>query len=409
MGWVRDAWRIPSYVALANGDAQFAEELRVQLLANPRAPPLRIAGLIAQLLFAFWFGELGSTALDLLQPWPLPRFPQPTGGGMEAAQAWLGAVAASRTHFLRVASVLLRVVGVSVGAWAAGNASRLQRSSFMQLFLATLVAQLGMILRATPTTEPAATDDADAHSERSWLAILVAVAVYARWRCWSEEALELTATAPDPSSTGVVLEQGSGGGPVAPRRSGGRCRRFWLWTLWCWLLAALTTSYVLNCSLDTDSSAPLKVGLRSAVSSPDAQLLFQQLQQQWAEMRRMGAREWWRSVREQLDLGGVEQSYELLELSAAEGAAMSASQLRRHRNKLALRFHPDKCGESAGLSREQCEVRFAQLQKAYEKIIKTRSAQETRAQAREEKRNKRKKDTADEAARRRAQKQKKRS
>lgn len=326
---------------------------------------------------------------------------------MTDAQAWIGAVATSRTHLLRVASVLLRVVGVSVGAWAAGNASRLQRSSFMQLFLATLVAQLGMILRATPTTDPTATEDAD-HSERSWLAILAAVVVYARWRCWSEEALELTATVPDPSSTGVVLEQGSADGPAAPRRTSGRCRRFWLWTLWCWLLAALTTSYVLNCSLDTDSSAPLKVGLRSAVSSPDAQLLFQQLQQQWAEMRRMGAREWWRSVREQLDLGGVEQSYELLELSAAEGAAMSASQLRRHRNKLALRFHPDKCGESEGLSREQCEVRFAQLQKAYEKIIKTRSAQETRAQAREEKRNKRKKDT-DDAARRRAQKQKKRS
>jgi len=129
LGWVRDAWRIPSYVALANGDAQFAEELRVQLLANPRAPPLRVAGLIAQMLFAFWFGELGATALDLLQPWPLPRFPQPTGGGMEGAQAWVGAVAASRTHLLRVASVLLRVVGVSVGAWAAGNASRLLRSA----------------------------------------------------------------------------------------------------------------------------------------------------------------------------------------------------------------------------------------------------------------------------------------
>ena len=394
VGWLRDGWRLASYVRWANSGAAEVHRVVLEYSLSPRAPARSgLAGLCGQVLLSAWLGEILSTAFDLLQPEALPRFPTwaSSGGSLQALLAALMAL----PHLLRMLSVILRVLGVALGATVAGNFSPLQHSSFLPVLGATAVAQglaMAFISSSSPTSSKTASEPADVEewSERCWSAIVVAVAVYTWRRTWSLQARQMVSRAQQQARAGVIVAEGSDVDDAAAAKSvrmmvrdspavrftlaearapdasalavagrRGLCVRFLRYTLAGWLFVALSSSYVLNCSV---AHTPLKVSLARSLASPDFQRVWMALGVQWADLRRKGHAEWWRALKADMDLGGLDGAYATLDFTPAEVAqGVSPSQLRKRRNQLALKFHPDK--NSEGLSPLERDTKFAEIQK----------------------------------------------
>lgn len=375
LGWLRDLWRLPSYVAYANATVECVETLRLHYRLSPSRPPWSMTTLIAQLLFAFWFGELASTTFELFQVSPHPRFPSLGSAGGWAP--WLRAIR-ELPHLLRMVSVLLRVLGLSMGVWLAGNAHRVQRASFLPVVTAAYLAQLAVSSKALFDVQSSHTSDASAmlkQSDRNWFVILVSITVYSLQRHWSTPALELmgidcvsSAQTGDASVTSAVAI-GAAKLPRSRRRLLSRLLRY---AVVCWLLWTLLASYILNCSVRDE---PIKVSLARLRHHPSTQQLLMQLRLQWEKMQREGYRQWWEGVKQQLDIGVMEESYRELGFDAAEAQTVTLAQIRKRRNQLALKFHPDKTHpESQHMTASEKESQFAKIQRAYEKLVQLRES-----------------------------------
>jgi hypothetical protein len=108
------------------------------------------------------------------------------------------------------------------------------------------------------------------------------------------------------------------------------------------------------------------------------QRLWSALQIQWGDFRRKGHSEWWRSLKAEMDLGGLDDSYTTLGFTPAEvNEGVSATQLRKRRNQLALKYHPDKSAE--GLTPLERDTKFAEIQKVSRLAKHNRSEAEVHA------------------------------
>ncbi len=189
MGWLRDAWRLPAYIGEANASVSSVETLRLSKRLSPRSPPLSFPTMIAQFLLAPLFSELASTTLDLMQVWPQPRFPTLSSAG--GLMQWLFAIQ-QWPHLLRAASVLLRVLGISIGVWMTGNAHRVQSASFKLVLLATAAAQIAISAQRLFDSRSATASSTDeknsinmeVQSDFSWFVIFVSVGIYVYFRQW---------------------------------------------------------------------------------------------------------------------------------------------------------------------------------------------------------------------------------
>lgn len=64
LGWIRDIWRIPIYVADANEDATYIDELTT-LMRTRRFPQFKIIRFLGQLLVGYFYGSLVKLALPV--------------------------------------------------------------------------------------------------------------------------------------------------------------------------------------------------------------------------------------------------------------------------------------------------------------------------------------------------------
>ncbi len=420
LGWLRDVWRIPSYIGEANASEEIVETLRLQRRLSPRYPPFSLLAFVAQFLVAALFSSLASTGLDLLQVWPQPRFPtlsSSAGDWMKfliAVQQW--------PHLLRIASVLLRILGASVGVWMTGNAHRVQTCSFRVVLLGTAAAQIAVSAQklvdsnkgVTAAAAAAAAADAAAdaaggagevESDFSWFVLSAAIGTYLYFRTWSEAASTLTGTLPLQKQLSSASSQQSAAvavaaaplvyaspQPLRSRRSA--CFRTLRYILSCWLLFFLLTSYVLNCSIPSNSKSndgmsslrssnpPLKIMFSRWHSSPQMAAIYTHLCFQWASMRQQGFQQWWGEFKDKYNIGALEDSYATLEFEPAEVASLTMAQIKKRRNQLALKFHPDKSHpDTAHMSAAEKESAFTKVQKAYEKIADAKEKEKEKEQA----------------------------
>jgi len=284
LGWVRDAWRLPAYVDWANGATEQVELLRVTYRLRPKQPPISPLVLAVQLFCGAWFGMLAADALNLLQVWPVPRFPtlERAGGYPELIAALL-----TRPQLLRLASVVLRALGVSVGVWLAGNAHRCHHSSLVDVLSTSLLAQLSSAFNGSRRSAAAEALDpmsAYATDDFSWVVVLGAMFAYNYYRSWSREALDLigvpapgaepaNAAADPPPVAGAAGQLPVFQPPRLPRR--GSCKTRWRllrFLAFSLLFCALLSSFALHLSVVTPSPlpVPMKVALFGPKSTPDS-------------------------------------------------------------------------------------------------------------------------------------------
>jgi len=302
LGWVRDAWRLPAYVDWANGATEQVELLRVNYRLRPKQPPISPLVLAVQLLCGAWFGMLAADALNLLQVWPVPRFPT-----LDSAGGWPELIAAllTRPQLLRMASVVLRVLGVSVGVWLTGNAHRCQRAPLGHVVLGSLFLQLSLTVGNRSKPDAADADDAQsayATNDFRWLVVLAAMVAYYHSRSWSREALDLIgAPAAGPEAAADAVDPPVAGAPAppvvfqAPRLPQRGCKTRWRllrFLAFGLLFCALLASFAMHCSMVPHSGEPLKVTVRRMQSDPSMQELWSAAQAAWTEIQEDGYEAW---------------------------------------------------------------------------------------------------------------------
>jgi hypothetical protein len=432
LGWFRDLWRLPSYVAHANADEEYVAQLRLQHRLSPKQPPLSwtLASLVAQLFFGAVFGAVAATAFDLLQVWPVPPFPTWSSAGGSPA-AFLSALA-SWPYVLRVVSVLMRLLGLSVGVKMAGDAHRLQSASFLPIVLSAVLAHLPLAMAgafspsmhssSAPAEGSDTGDDAllqeSVGSEHSFLVIGAAMLAYHLGRGWSREAIGLMGIRHDSGSSSSStngINAGAPGGlavehslvaPKAPRRRQGLCVRFLRFSCFCWIFCALSVSFVLHLSPSSSddpaaaaAGVPLKVSLVRLYRHPDVQQALSQLRAEWLRAthpgRARGAEEggssgfsggfgsFWSRMHAANQRAVVEEAAETLGLNVAQDLpTLTTSQLRKKRNQLALHYHPDKTHPTTQhLSTLEKQTKFTHIQKAYQVLQKYIAQRDKRPQS----------------------------
>lgn len=419
-GWLRDGLRLPEYVAATNAllacvpaayakdrlarDAGSKEWIHRRLVieycsmtspAFVRRPPRpSVVAVAGQIIVAAWLGELCASAFELLQPEALPPFPTlaATGG----IGAWILACT-GRVHLLRVISACLRVVGIALGTTLMGNARAIVHCGFWRIFLAAALAHACALYWAL---------DSSVVLSRL-LVCAVAALVFHFNATWSLAARQMihAAQVSSPMMPGplVVLSPAELDKPTSslmpasfPAPEATPCsywcgrwpRRLLRYTLCTTLLFFLSSSFLLNVGID-EHGTPLRSALRSQFErSPGVSEMLSAASRQWDALQSKGWDRYWSDWIEQLDQEGMESSWRVLGFNAAEIEAagpegISLSQLRKRRNTLALRFHPDKQPQGAAdaerdpecESAEACEIKFAEVQRAYERIVAHRKEQ----------------------------------
>ena len=432
-GWVRDALRMPDYVSWTNAhlasvpsvysksrldrDAASKDFIYRRLvveycsLTTPafvrRPPRASIMALLGQMAVAWWLGELCGSAFELLQPEALPPFPTLASAG--GIGGWIVAIVTGRVHLLRVLSACLRVVGIALGTTLIGNARQIVHCGFPRVFLGTAVSYLATLHFFSGGSSSVVLS--------RLLVCVVAALVFHANQNWSLAALQMIHAAQRSSSMMpgplVELPPGELDKPTSPLLGpwpapaatpctfwfGRLPRRLLRYTLATTVLLLLTSSALLNLSVD-DHGTSLKSAFRSqfefeSESATIVQGILAGFHRQWDLLQSKGWGAYWGDLLRELDEESVESSYRILGFTAEEieeaGAdGISASQLRKRRNALALRFHPDKQGAGAGAgtgadgsdrdpdceSAEECEIKFAEVQRAYERILAQRKEQQ---------------------------------
>ncbi len=153
----------------------------------------------------------------------------------------------------------------------------------------------------------------------------------------------------------------------------------------CCLLLFLVSSFLLNCSASSDHKAngnpPFKILLARWYSSPQMAAIFAQLRVQleiqWNTMQREGFQNWWGKTQKKLAMNTLQDSYSTLELDPKESSSLTLAQIKKKRNQLALKFHPDKSHpDTAHMSAAEKESAFLNIQRAYEVIAAAKEKEE---------------------------------
>jgi hypothetical protein len=387
LGWLRDVWQLPSYVAYANAGFEEVETLRLAHRLRPKCPPWSLPLLMAQVAVGGWFGILASSAPDLLQEWPVPSFPTIQSAGGRAQ--WMAEVMAW-PHLVHIASVVLRTLGISFGVWLTGNAYRAQRAGFLRVLIAASAAAVHLPVSEfvfpapTPPSVHSSSDGGASH----WWVLLTAVCAYHFGRRWSMQTLRLIGATNKNESEGADgrAEQSARtsvaptaaytlAAPIATRSRHGICYRFLRYCVFVWVFWLLLFSLALTRLNDEDTGAPLKVSLKQWHSQPSTQYFYGQLHaafhRQWSDLRSAGFTDYWRQLKRQAGVGVLADALHTLELDVSSADTVTPAQLRRQRNQLALKFHPDKAHAStASLTRAQKDDKFNQIQQAYQTLQK---------------------------------------
>ena len=370
-GWTRDLWRLPSYVAFYNRDYGLMERVRLEYRLRPKRPAMNMTALFVQLVVGLLYGELLSQTFNLLAPVPESSFPSLYDLGWSRWSTQM----LNYGRLLRLLSIILRGTGVAVGVWLVGNASRLQYARFMPVWGAAVCGQLWastFMAKASPIT---LIDDGDSDlemltkSDVSLLSIAFAMMTYVSAHVWSHDAVEMINSDP----IRMRSEKDTVATTAPKRQSRGRCFRMIRFSTFMWLYMLILGNWFLHIEIE---DVPLKVSLNNLRNDPSTIEFFTNLHQQWEAIRENGWNNWWEDVKETFDLGGHQTAYQTLGLDPNKGDSYSLNDLRKARNKLALKYHPDKA-DTEGLSTAEREAKFNEIQRAYEKLVKLRQEAES--------------------------------
>jgi hypothetical protein len=157
---------------------------------------------------------------------------------------------------------------------------------------------------------------------------------------------------------------------VPARSRHGPCYRFLRYVAFVWLFWVLVASLALNKVTDASTGLPLRVSLQQWHREPSTQYLYAHLHatvlHHWRELHRQGVSDWWQQIKLQAGVGTWDHAVAMLELDGSSAPRLTSTALRKQRNQLALKYHPDKeHADTAHMTPQEKSERFQHIQKAY--------------------------------------------
>eukprot|EP00054_Salpingoeca_dolichothecata_P001364 m.18901 g.18901 ORF g.18901 m.18901 type:complete len:383 (-) comp12120_c0_seq1:94-1242(-) len=321
IGWLRDSWRLPTYVQDANNSPIFLEKLETDVKYNKKPPWFMV--FVGQLLFVGFARRTVVLALPHYEREELP--------------------------FLPFFVVVLGSFACAVGAWLVGSSTR-QTGSFVRTWIGAFVGEL-LALVILIGHNQRAKEDSDVKKEPVSDDLLP---VFFTAICW------------------VMTRRYRSAEPSKIRRSKrGWCRRFWTITFAYWLFLALCGSwFYFNCSVEQDGeTVRIRDSIDNIFKSPAWAQLKVLMRQRFNTLYEKGFNAFWNEVLDDLDLRGEQRAYSTLGLQ--EDA--TEQEIKKAHRKLVLQYHPDKCQEAA----EVCEAKFLEIQEAFETLTKKQKGRRT--------------------------------
>lgn len=104
-------------------------------------------------------------------------------------------------------------------------------------------------------------------------------------------------------------------------------------------------------------------------------------EQLWAQIENRGWNDLLNEILKEMDVGGDDRAASVLGVDLND-ESLTESQLRKVRNKLALKYHPDRCLGMTPDEQKVAEEKYRQIQEAYEKCVKILKNRETNSRSR---------------------------
>jgi len=314
LGWIREMWRLPDYVAEANNDPVYLAELQHQARRTGGQPPFSMLRFIGQLMVGLLFGY------QMLSVVPL---------------AWTGAVTSS-THSNSVAKFTLVALvytiaptAVAYGVHLVGNIGR-QRVRFRTALLGAYCSLPFLLL-----------DPNNIQYTALFSAIACNIAKNKSWHV----------------------------GHYQPSR--GFCYRLLLLIVCCNLYSALwfmVFSHNAHVTTRDGQTILVKDAIKNFFNSPAWEEMKDTFYALCMGLKTHGYKHAWDEFVIKIDPEGETHAYRTLCLTSSANESEISAAYRR----LAKKHHPDR--ERDPLLKEQAQERFMEIQQAYETIssIKTR-------------------------------------
>ena len=328
LGWVRDFFCLPRYLSICNEDAEYVGLLKATMIARPTHPQRGFTRLLAMLVLGWYFGFVASCV-----PPPPGEAPWPPVASM-LVETVLQCIGASLAVYL-----------VGICPSTDGSLSATLKSSLLGACLArflfggeyALWASMGAI-RGFGASRTYAVPGASVQRR---------VRLSGRRRM----ALVVAAAGVGYSAVGIGLYQR--GGVTARTADGGM------------------------------QSIRFKDAVHHVLRSPFVRnmpsILYTFATEGWSGV---GWGDAFKTVMDSFDLAGEGHACETLGLG--KGCLENYSDVKRAYRALALEYHPDKHAGASDEKREEVELRFREIQQAYEHLQGLHAQQKKREDAEEE-------------------------
>ncbi len=359
LGWLRDAWRIPAYVALANsgtpGSGAAEAELHAIKIKHQPYPSVwfQPARFVASYAVAGLYGLVASSVVDL-------------GGASAAAAAEGQDEAAGVPVFAAVGYAALRAVGVAFAVWLVGNVG-LHTGKFRA---ALKGAALGVVWDM-------------ARGGNGNMAFLGAFAMFSRTRAWRGVPDEYLAHTAGGGSMQWFHRRGAAAAAAGAGGAGrvGCCRRALTAVgAWC-CFVALVASGVYHHGSMTDKHGNVhrvRDSVNTILNSPAwKEFSFSEAYTRFTEDTDGDEDTSWKDswenfgeyMKDKADVGGEKAARRTLGVSRRA----DWKEIKSAHRRLAKKLHPDKGGD---------EVAFREMQAAYDVLKKVEDTKKRRRERR---------------------------
>lgn len=323
LGWLRDFFKIPSYLAEEQLDST-TRKIQDTIIKCKPTPPLKWIRTLGQYLFGNYFGYITSGAL--------------------ASCYYVSKVATEELpplalHWM-IAKTLLYCLGCSAAVSLTGDVGTFEKGSFWKTLKGGLFASAVCV--ALPDMRGT-----------YWPIVITCIVCWNRSREWDKRYQS-------ESFRVANIHRGC-------------CRSGFKLFAKATIFGLLFTNWALfSVSVDGQDGETIVLidSLKNMLKSPAFKDFFASCKQVYDHIQSNGWENFFKEIMKHLDADGVGNSFSVLGLDSAKENEYNINDIKKVHRKLALKYHPDKQKGKTVKEMQAAEEKFREIQEAYEKLSK---------------------------------------